>query len=193
MFDKKSIDLYKSIIAPDSLRARVLNLQVQSAAKPGVYMFRQRRRIAFTLAASFLIIFLISFAGVNISRVSLFVCGQEAGDSPVLVSAGRLVRQYTVEPKNELLSVPLELNTHQATSMTVSSGRLSVTDTTTGEELRSGTSLNFSKSQQMYWILGDVSKTDFAELIITVKNKKTIYILSRDDLTGIWTIKKNNE
>ena len=192
MFDKKSMDIYKDITAPDSLRKRVLNLQASTGAKPKLFPPLHTRRWAYSLAASVLVIFLFSLAAVNFGSVKLTVCGQPAGDSPVLVMTGRSVMPFSADPTmaGELLSIPLELGTHRQTELKVSAGRLVVLDDSTGEERMSATTLKLSKNQQLYWVLEDAAKTGSAQLIITAGQQKTTYVLSRNDSKGLWAITK---
>lgn len=191
MFDKKIVDAYKEISAPEELKERVMSSCLDEKTSERGSFSRNLRMYA-TLAACFVLIVAFSvFAVGNFGDLSVSVYGKtltsepmalsEPDTAPIAYSAGpRMVRRMTV---------PLELEVDSETEISVSGGVMRVCDAVTEEELYSGTGeYTASADLIVYWTVdADEEETHF-EMAVNGRKKSYVLLLDYDEEAELWTI-----
>ncbi len=182
MFDKKEIDLYHSITAPDSLRNRVFD---KSNNRPIRIWYKRR----FTLTAACLVLFFLLSSVMYRNLVSknsqVLVKGTPIGSSPVVLSYHTPYTKANpsmISPN--LFSTILDIQISGNTMITVSGG--TIYDTAHPET--KGERITLVDDSRLCWTF--IDEFSSSGLTLTVVSEKTVdtYVLKKVKETGIWTI-----
>ncbi len=182
MFDKKEINLYHSITAPDSLRDRVLG---ESNNSPTRIWYKRRS----TLTAACLVLFFLLSSVMYINLVpknsQVVVKGTPIGSSPVVLANHipyTKANPAMISPN--LFSTILDIQISGNTMITVSGG--TIYDTAHPET--KGERISLIEDTRLCWIF--IDEFSSSGLTLTVVSEKTVdtYVLKKNKETGIWTI-----
>ncbi len=177
MFDKKQIDAYNSIKAPDELYEKVIS-NGASTKKSKIYLL--------PLVASFaacLVIFVGAFMAFNSSGLKVSVFGQELTSTvsytPESEAGVALARAVPT------LSVPVELDVNKATDISVSSGFIFLGASSPA------TSVTVEEKTELTWLVELTD--DFTSCEMTLKDSKgtTTLTLTQDETDGSFTVRIN--
>ncbi len=177
MFDKKQLDAYNSIKAPDELYEKVIGSE-STKKKSKIYLI--------PLVASFaacLVIFVGAFIAFDSSELKVSVFGEE------------LTSTVSYNPSSEAsvasaralptLSVPVELEISKTTEVSVSSGFILLGASSPA------TSVTSDENIQLIWEIE--LKDDFTPCEMTLKDKNgtTTLTLTQDETDGSYIVRIN--
>ena len=126
MFDKKTVDAYKQITAPDELKEKVMAACFVDKAPEKRNFFGTMRMYA-TLAACFVLVIVFSvFAVGNFGDLSVSVYGKTLTSEPMVLSNSEIEPiAYSAEPRALCrTSVPVEIEVSGETEISVSDGMM---------------------------------------------------------------------
>lgn len=182
MFDKKAIDAYKAITAPDSLKQRILDLEDSKQITKTQPLIR-KYKMAYALAGIFSVLLLNIFIIGSYNETSIMLDTNKTTPNPISAydSNPRIISE------SESIVLPLKLKTHKTAVVKVSVGYLLGNDGTSKEEKE------VSKSNEIIWIIDKPLDMSNAEISVTANGKDKIYVLSYEDTQNTWIlIKKQN-
>lgn len=198
MFDKKEIEAYRSISAPDTLRDRILN-EYESETKSPKYTFAGVAKMLGSLAACFVLAVVfsvlavgnfgsasVSYNGEALSENEIVLADENAGISPLFA---RMISQT---------EVPLLFTLNDKTEFSVSDGVMQMMDPDTEELLDFGYKLTAEKAEKNVLIRWSVcAEPDLApekaiafEMAVRSGKKSYVIVLSFDADARVWTIAK---
>lgn len=190
MFDKKTVDAYKQITAPDELKEKVMAACFVDKAPEKRNFFGTMRMYA-TLAACFVLVIVFSvFAVGNFGDLSVSVYGKTLTFEPMVLSNSEIEPiAYSAEPRALCrTSVPVEIEVSGETEISVSDGMMKVCAAETEEELYSGTEFTAEENVLIYWTVdADEAATHF-EMAINGRKKSYVLLLDFDENTKQWAI-----
>lgn len=191
MFDKKDVDLYKSIVASEKLKERVLELEPQ-LSRPITKAFYIRYRRVLVYAAGLVLIVSISFAAIrSTGHITVSVDGSEVGYEPIEVNQAKpSVRSMPFSLPS--VSVILEVKVDRDTEITVTNGILSRYDEIQLNDQASEI-LQLTADEKILWTLNHPLMEELPRMTIKTKGKVLNYLLESDESSGNWTIKLENE
>lgn len=186
MIDKKAVgEIYKSIKAPDSLRKRVMSIEVPEGK---TVLFFTRYRSATAVAASLiLIIAAVLMVAGNYYSVGLSVNGQAIGTSPAAIAAD--INAKAVQPTlttNTELSVPLDINVKAQATVSIEEGYLSING-------KNSVVLTADSGNAVTWLLPEYNRDSVYSLRISTAYKKQSYQLYFDNGQNNWVIKASKK
>ena len=181
MFDKKEIDLYHSITAPDSLRGRVL----YQNDKPVRMRYKGRSTFAAASLAFILLLSAVVYMNLVPKASQVLVDGTPIGSSPVTLAYSMpytKANPQTVSPN--LFSTLLDIKITGNTIITVSGG--TIYDTAHPDT--KGERITLVEDSRLCWTVTDSLSS--SGLTLTVSSEKTVdtYVLIKTKETGIWTL-----
>lgn len=190
MFDKKTVDAYQKITAPDDLKEKVL-ASCLAAKEPEKRNWMKSMRLISSLAACLILAVAFSiFAVKNFGEVSVSVGGRTLMSDPVELSEFNISPAlYSVESRVAYrTSVPVEVSITDETQISVSGGMMKICDATTGEKLYTGSEFTAESDVVIDWIVETETNEKQFEMLIDGQKETYILVLSWDDDTGGWTI-----
>ncbi len=190
MFDKKTVDAYQKITAPDDLKEKVL-ASCLAAKEPEKRNWMKSMRLISSLAACLILAVAFSiFAVKNFGEVSVSVGGRTLMSDPVELSEFNISPAlYSVESRVAYrTSVPVEVSITDETQISVSGGMMKICDAKTGEKLYTGSEFTAESDVVIDWTVETETDEKQFEMLIDGQKKTYILVLSWDDDTGCWTI-----
>lgn len=182
MFHKKEIDLYRSITAPESLKDRVLDLDVTTPRKPWY-----EKHIGWVAACASFVLLLSSVLLFSLSstKTTVMVQGEVINSSPIEVAYGLpYAKASNYTETDNLFSVILEINVSGNTTITVSDGIIyHIEDDTQAEQM-----LTLTKDGSINWSVPADDTSREHTLTVVSSNSTDTYLLKPNTETGIWTI-----
>lgn len=180
MFDKKTVDTYKSIKAPDTLRQRVALLEIEKKLSEQT---RKKRLLPIAVsgaAACFLAVMIIGLAlRANSKDNALIYLGTVIGSDPVAIRSEEAVASFGMSRVYQS-GIPLELSVKSESKVSVSDGMLFVYDSKSGELISVVTHVTLSDDTDIRWDVSKI-KTSLPELYVETKNERTVYALKTED------------
>ena len=190
MFDKKVVDAYQNIKAPDELKEKVLSSCTASKV-PERKSWLKNMRLLSSLAACLLLAVAFSiFASRNFDEVSVSVGGKALASEPVELSELNISPAlYSAEPRVFYeADVPVEIRVNGTTRISVSGGMMKISDADTNEVLYTGSEFTTDEDVLIHWIVNNGTETKQFEMLIDGHKKDFVLILNYDENTGRWTI-----
>lgn len=187
MFDKKTIDAYRSISAPDELKQKVLASCTSDI--PRQRSFMGNIRIFATLAACFVLVIMLSvFAVGDFGDLSVSVRGMTLSSEPVnLITQRSAIVAYGMDSYAKT-SVPVEVAVNSNTELTVTGGMMRACKMDTEEEYDSGTKLLIDSDTLIYWDVESSAAESHFEMTVTGQKKSYRIILDYDQYKKTWSI-----
>lgn len=191
MFDKKDIDSYRSISAPNELRERVMTyFKEESNAKtakkyriPEIYKFS-----AMAVCMLLVLVIGILFYSNNNSKLSVWVNGEKLTSEAITISSS----DDGIAPANARamlgFDIPIEFDIKRQTEISVSGGMMQVFDEETGELIALETTFFTDKSVKIVW---EISTADInAAYEMYVSDAKDSYTITPkyDHSANCWKI-----
>ena len=174
MFDKKTVDAYRSISAPDELKEKVMASCLVEKTSEKRSFFGNMRMYA-TLAACFVLVIVFSvFAVGNFGDLSVSVYGKTLTSESMVLSDSEIEPiAYSVEPRTlGRTNVPVELEVSGETAISVSEGMMKVYDAKTEEELYAGTEFTAVEDVLIHWTVDADEAAKHFEMTINGRKKK---------------------
>lgn len=192
MIDKKSIEVYKSIKAPDSIKERIQFFEseackVQDCQETGVRkqsLVRTFRPVIGLAACLTLVVGIAMPLANSQAGDDIFINGTKVGKNPICISKQGEDKVATARMM-DLITVPINLNQEDA-EMSVTSGNLQLL-ADSGEVVEEAPTIQKEDGQSVYWILDGL---EFDEPVLTVKTKecKMTYQAYKEDTSGLYYI-----
>lgn len=197
MFDKKTVDLYKSIHAPDSLKERIKKMESESTVSTSTPFPREQENTAYkkavfkkkywisslaSCAAALCIIFAAVLAIPKSTKLS--VNGAHAGSSPITISNSAETASLATARMalSENLSCELSIATDFDTVISISKGDLS------SENASGMKTVTVNSDTDFTWSLTGFSAGDTATLTVESDGKSQTYLVYFDDAVGKWLL-----
>lgn len=197
MFDKKEIEAYQNISAPDDLRERVLSACEEGGS--GKRGFAGMVRMLSALAACFVLVAVFSvFAIGNFGTFSVSVDGKTLTENGMTLAAN----EGDVAPlAMRMLSgkeVPLLFTLSEKTEFSVSGGTMRMFDPETNALLASGSTLVAENDVMIRWtVLAEADETENAvlsfEMTVRRGKKSDTVLLTYDAASQDWTILRKDK
>lgn len=182
MIDKKSIEAYRHIKAPEPLRDRVLAVNIEKEQEP-----RHKRPVFLKTVAS-VAACLILVAGISVpmlqnqQKQGLFLNGSKIGSSPAAVT--REANDFALARMQQGTTILLDLKEHAATVM-VSDGTLQVRSKK--DELQNeGKTVTVEGEARLNWLIEEAVQAD---LTVTTKKAVKIYEMYQDEASEKYYIR----
>lgn len=181
MIDDKSLEIYRQIQAPDSLKEKVLVFEEsENRRKPTkmdfIIQFRPLMGVAACLV--FIVVMAVVFSNKQ-PYIGIYVAGEKVGNSPVNAMTETEPEIATVRMVNEWI-IPIEVESKQVITMSVTTGSLTVTDKD-GEIATENDEVEKQKDQTVQWVL-DAQEAELpAELIVEYAGYQLTYQLYQDE------------
>lgn len=190
MFDKKVVDAYQNIKAPDELKEKVLSSCTASKARERKSLMKNMKLLSSLAACLILAVAFSVFAMRSSGGVSVSVRGRALASEPVELSELNISPAlYSAEPRAFYeADVPVEVRVTGNTRISVSDGTVQISDADTGEVLFTGSEFTTEKDVLIHWIVNNVAQTEQFEMLIESHKEDFVLILSYDENTGRWTI-----
>ena len=197
MFDKKEVEAYQNISAPDDLRERVLS--ACEAVQPRKRSLAEAVRMLSALAACFVLVAVFSvFAIGNFGTFSVSVDGKTLTENRITLAAN----ECDVAPlAMRMLSgkeVPLLFTLSEETEFSVSGGTMRMFDPETNALLASGSTLVAENDVMIRWtVLAEADETNrenvsFEMMVCSGKKSYTV-VLAFDEDAQVWTVLRKNK
>jgi hypothetical protein len=196
MFNKKSIDTYKSMKASANLRERVINIQPLKKSTKLTIPFGYRYRGLYAYAACLVLLLTITFAVTqNNGNITVYVEGNEVGSTPIQVYPSTVVKPGVrgVPFGLPTVSVQMEINVDKSAEISVSDGMLIRSDDESQMDNQGMDELQISGDEKIIWDVGFPSIEDTPRMTIKLQGKVLIYLLEFNESAEIWTIKLDNK
>ena len=190
MFDKKVVDAYQNIKAPDELKEKVLSSCTASKARERKSLMKNMKLLSSLAACLILAVAFSVFAMRSSGGVSVSVRGRALASEPVELSELNISPAlYSAEPRAFYeADVPVEVRVTGKTRISVSDGTMQISDADTGEVLFTGSEFTTEKDVLIHWIVNNVAQTEQFEMLIESHKEDFVLILSYDENTVRWTI-----
>lgn len=179
MIDKKSLEAYRRIKAPEGLRDRVLQLDVSKE--------RDKTKVKILRAAVSVAACLVLAAGVSVTMMrnqplnGIFLEGKQIGANPVLLHENN--EGIALARMHQSITIPLEVK-EQATFQ-VTEGYLQLSE---GEEAlaEKDEAVQIKAKTKVNWVVEDAKQ---AVLTVTTKKTKQSYEMYQDKTSKQYYIK----
>ncbi len=188
MFDEKEIDAYKSIKAPYTLRDSVMAAYDLDYTPKHILSLGQMRVAASFAACVILIVTFSVFALKGSNEFSASFNGAVLSEENISLAINQPT--FTVADARSLstVAVPLKLDIHKDTRITVNNGILQVTKDKTGEVLSDVTEFNTDSDVTIYWEVIINEAVSSYEMTASDKKNEYVITLAFDDTASEWTI-----
>lgn len=192
MFDKKTVDAYQNIKAPDDLKEKILSSYAVSKAPERRSWIKNMRLISSLAACLLLAVAFSVFAIRNFGEVSVSVGGKSLASEPVELSELNISPAlYSIEPRVSYeANVPVEIRVTGETRVSVSDGTMVISDADTGTVLYTGSEYTAGEDIAILWTVSSGTDTEQFEMLIDSSKKDFVLVLNYDENTGGWTIRK---
>ena len=189
MIDEKDIEEYRKIKAPSELKTRIM-LDCETASKNkvrtigGAYQNRQLVRTLSALAACLvLVVGIFSATRMGTAGVMISYAGVELAEERTAVGSAAAL---SVSPRGIAPSgLPLEIETHKKTLITVSGGSLYRMSDNGEDVIFCGSETEIEERTTIWWAFEEIEAQ--YELTVNAGGKITVYILeiSPDAPSGV--------
>lgn len=187
MFNEKEIEAYQSIKAPYSLRDNIMaDYDLDYTPKHILYSGRLKT-LASVAACVILIVTFSIFTTKDFNSFSASVNGEKLSSESITFTSSQPALMTADARALSTVSVPIELDIHRDTEITVSNGTIQVLDDKTGEVLSNETTINTDTDIFVCWevIIDDASSY---EMTVSDTNNTYVITLAFDDTAGEWLI-----
>lgn len=187
MFEKKVIEAYRQVKAPVELKERVME---SYQTKPTNVTNLRLYKTLLVIAACLVLVFSGTAFG-NRGNVSVLFNGEVLSGQPVAVSefgsaASQGVAMASLERSAPVdMCIPLEVETWQDTTLTVSDGEMQVFASDTGELLFAGTEYTTSGKVSVEWY---VETGKEAYMSVVSAGKELFIQLEYSEAEDMWMI-----
>ena len=194
MFDKKEIEFYRSISAPENLRERVLSSWEEK--QPVSLIFPHMFPMAWSVAACLvLVIVLFVFQTKNLGEVSIWVSGNAIlpeSSTSVYPEHGvtTLRHSETEETISPSIAFPMKFMLPEETEISVSSGEMEMT---IHDTVSFGTILTAHNEILIIWHINPTDAEHTFVMNLQGDSKSETLTLVYDETTDIWTISRNDK
>lgn len=183
MMDQDSLQKYKAIHAPDSLKEKVLSYQAKSVSRTSTVKLKSYVKPLTAFAACIFLAFLFSFPASR-DQADILIGGETVGTKPYEITALRRATFMLGSP----VWVQLEVSCGKPVRIVVDSGVVRIY----GENhavIGDGTSGTAESGQSVEWIIGDAD-TD-SRYHLSLKGDDTVrrYELLFSEKSGTWSIR----
>ncbi len=176
MINQKDIDAYKSITAPDSLKAGLVEEHQKNNSR-----ISSKVRMCYSLAAV-LVVIVVVFAFLPIGRPELLYDGTPINKEASLLQADNSNARIASQAMTELTQIPLQIKTERTVTVTVSHGVIEIPKTTQAAQ-----SITLTGDTDIIWT---VALADNNEMY-TLKLGRASYSISQNS-NSEWILLKNN-
>ncbi len=195
MFEKKTVDAYKTIQPSPHLRERVVQLQADTAIEETkILRFRGFYRSVGVVAACCVLVLAFFLLNLHTSEQVVLYAGNQAVTIEHGVPAPQQdaqLRAYSLASQEDTLTVSLKLTTTSESNISVDNGVLSCYDAQSGEPLDMQ---QIPKGEtQLYWTISMLDAQGQFHLYIVTKKEPLSYLLYFDTSANQWMICQENE
>lgn len=191
MFDRETIDAYKSISPSNEMKDNILR---QYAGRKKKSIYSQLRPIA-GIAACFIVVLLaVSYFGSNAS-ISITSKGNLVSSIPIAVTLEDVPYNQSTQSISmfrmlEAASncIALDIDVDKQTEISVSDGILLLNNTELGKVFYAGETCIVDSSTLVYWSIEGLSKADAFTLRLTTNGEITNLLLTFDQNNGSWML-----
>ena len=179
MINRKDIDAYLNIKAPDSIKER-LQSQINEDDRRN-----SKLSLSFYALAASLIIVAAAILFIPISHAELYFEGNEIkGEVTVSNYSARAAR--TIDASVDMtLEIPLEVKVTGKSKVSVSTGEIKLSDSEDGKK-----TVSVKGRESIIWVLPLDALTENATFTVEKGGKKLIYSISQDNETGKTVLRK---
>lgn len=199
MFDKKTVDAYKSIIPSDKMEENIL--QMYDAYKPPTIYSRLKpisgiaACFVFVLVASVLYFgsnksLIITNNGEKVSKKSIAVTLE---DVPYTSSAQTISLFRSVDYAINCIALDIEIDINQQTKISVSGGMLLLYNDELDNISYAGDSCIIDSSSLIYWSINKFPKTESFTLKLVTKGETTNLSLAFNKDSEKWMLSYSND
>lgn len=191
MFDRKTIDAYKSISPSNEMKENILR---QYAGRKKKSISSRLRPIA-GIAACFIVVLLaVSYFGSNAS-LSITSEGKQVSKIPIAValedvpynqSTQSISMFRMVESASNCIALDIDLD--KPTEISVSDGMLLLNNAELNKVFYAGETCIVDSSSLVYWSIEGLSKTDAFTLRLITNGETTNLLLTFDKNSGSWML-----
>lgn len=191
MFDRETIDAYKSISPSNEMKDNILH---QYAGRKKKSIYSQLRPIA-GIAACFIVVLLaVSYFGSNAS-ISITSKGNLVSSIPIAVTLEDVPYNQSTQSISmfrmlEAASncIALDIDVDKQTEISVSDGILLLNNAELGKVFYAGETCIVDSSTLVYWSIEGLSKADAFTLRLTTNGETTNLLLTFDQNSGSWML-----
>lgn len=191
MFDRETIDAYKSISPSNEMKDNILH---QYAGRKKKSIYSQLRPIA-GIAACFIVVLLaVSYFGSNAS-ISITSKGNLVSSIPIAVTLEDVPYNQSTQSISmfrmfEAASncIALDIDVDKQTEISVSDGILLLNNAELGKVFYAGETCIVDSSTLVYWSIEGLSKADAFTLRLTTNGETTNLLLTFDQNSESWML-----
>lgn len=187
MFNQKEIEAYQSIKAPDSLKDSIM-ADYDLDYTPKNILFSGRLKAFASVAACVILIITFSvFTTKDFGSFKAYVDGVQLSSESIIFDGSQSALMTVDARALSTISVPIEMDIHRDTKITVNNGTILVMDDKTGEVLSNETTINTDSDVHVCW---EVIIDDALSYEMTVSDRKETHVitLAFDNLAGVWSL-----
>lgn len=188
MFNKKDIDSYRSISAPDELQERVMKLSEEEVSDRPKFLTVNMRQ-AGALAACIIIAVFGVFAFAGNRKMSVWVNDEMLASQTITLSDANSGVSPASMRAMPVISVPVRLDIRRKTEISVSDGMMQVTDAKTGEVLSVSNEFTAEKDVEIFWEISAFDINTSYEMSISDSKSNYVLALTYDNTANSWIIK----
>ncbi len=190
MFNQKQIEAYQSIKAPDSLKDSIMADYDLDYTPKHILSFGNMRTLASIAACVMLIITFSVFTTKDFGSFKASVDGVQLSSESILFGDSQSAPMIVDARALSTISVPIEMDIHRDTTITVNNGAIKVINDKTGEVLSNETTITTDSDVHVCW---EVIIDDALSYEMTVSDTKETHVitLAFDNLAGVWSLCSN--
>lgn len=192
MFDRKTVNAYKSIRLPDKMKENILHMYDEHK-KPSIY---SRLQPIAGIAACFIVMLTaaVLYFGSNTSLI-ITSDGEKVSKTPMAVtfedipyiSNTQSISMFRIGTP-VLSSIALNIDTDEQTEISISGGTLLLYDAALDNTFYAGESCVIDSSSLVYWSIDGISETDVLTLRLVINEEITNLSLSYDMDNETWML-----
>lgn len=187
MFNQKEIEAYKSIKSPASLKDSIM-ADYDLDYTPKNILFSGRLKAFASVAACVILIITFSvFTTKDFGSFKASVDGVHLSSESIIFDGSQSALMTVDARALSTISVPIEMDIHRDTQITINNGTMQVIDDKTGEVLSNETTINTDSDVHVCW---EVIMDDALSYEMTVSDRKETHVitLAFDNLAGVWSL-----
>lgn len=197
MFDRKTVDAYKSISPPDKMKENIIRMY-EGHKKPGIY---SRLKLMSGIAACFLIVFTAAALYFSsIASLTITNSGEKVSRTPMTVafedvpysSNSQSISMFRMETP-VLSCIALDIDTNEKTEISVSGGTLLLYDAGLDNTFYTGEYCVIDASSRVYWSIDDFLETDVYTMHLVTKKETTNLSLSYNKDSEAWMLANTSD
>lgn len=195
MFDKKTVDAYKTIRPSPQLRQRIADLEASDALeKPKPQRVLLLQRSAWIAAACIVLVLALTLPALHTPAETMLYLQDQAvgvGDGVAAEQTNARLRTAALAPQEDALTIPLSMTAVSAAALSVSTGTLLCYDAQSGEALDPARAPKGELRLEWTVSIADPHKT--ARLYADAQEERLCYLLYYNTTENQWMICQDNE